>query len=345
MPIIPKLSGNGSGLIRGAASALAGTVTQQVKGAVAREAVGIKPQNVLGQVGRVVDLKTGGLLSAGKKLLGARGSTDDPQGLIESDPDQALTTNGLSQWGGLNPNLFATLSACDAEGAEVPVEQGDPPRIIAPATDVQFESTLNWQSPFENSGPESKAPTIMALIQTGQIATVANLLQSVLPDGALGDLSKDVAAKAERWAKSLEGRTGITKLNSRQVFSGMPPVRITLQLHLRAVSNPQEQVVAPYQQLLKWAWPQHLAKNGILSEVITNEEGFIHAMFPSKAPQMVALTYGNNRYSPMVIESVGNTLDGPMDRQGRPLYRSVQLTLATLTAKDMNDVDKIFNWS
>ncbi len=131
MPIIPKLGGNGGGLIRGAASALAGTVTQQVKGAVARETAGIKPQNILGQVGRVVDLKTGGLLSAGKKLLGARGSTEDPQALIESDPDQPLTTNGLSQWGGLNPYLFATLSLCDAKGSAVPAEQGEPARIVA----------------------------------------------------------------------------------------------------------------------------------------------------------------------------------------------------------------------
>jgi hypothetical protein len=60
---------------------------------------------------------------------------------------------------------------------------------------------------------------------------------------------------------------------------------------------------------------------------------------------MVGFKYGNNRYMPMVVESVGNPLDGPMDRGGRPIYRSVALVLATLTALDTNDVPKIFSRS
>ena len=40
----------------------------------------------------------------------------------------------------------------------------------------------------------------------------------------LGKLGGDVAKRTATWAKELEGRTGITKLNSRQVFSGMPPI-------------------------------------------------------------------------------------------------------------------------
>lgn len=349
MPIIPKIGGTGDGLIRGAVSTASGNLGQQVKGVAAREAGALRSGSALGQVGRVVDLRTGGLLTSGRELLGiargGAGETGSLEGTAQSRRDQPLNSSTLPQWGHLSPHLFARIFPCDSKGAEIMGERGESSAILAPATEVQFESTLNWQSPFENSGPESKAPTVMALLQTGQIATVANSLQAVLPDGVVGDFAKDLAGKTERWAKSLEGRTGITKLNSRQVFSGMPPIRITFQLHLRAVNDAEAEVMALYQKLLMWAWPQKLAENGIVSEVLTSDEGIIRAMFPSLAPQMVGFKYGNNRYMPMVIESVGNQLDGPMDREGRPIYRSVALTLATLTALDTNDVPKIFSRS
>lgn len=333
MAIIPKIT-----------SALG----QQVRGAVVREGRAVRSGTVLGQVGRTVDLRAGGLLTAGKDLLGIAsgpaGQVGNPVGTVAGGQQgAALNITDLPQWGGLSPHLLAAIYPCDSKG-NVPAEGGDV-EVKAPATEVQFESTLNWQSPFENSGPESKAPTIMALLQTGQIATVANALQAAAPEGAFGDFMRDLSGKAESWARSLEGRTGITKLNSRQVFSGMPPIRITLQLHLRAVTDPVEEVIRPYEQLLKWAFPQKLAPNGIISEVISSDEGLIRAMFPSLAPQMVGFRYGNNRFSPMVIESVANPLDGPMDSAGRPIYRNVQLTLATLEALDTNDVDKLFTRS
>lgn len=346
MAIIPKIGGSSrGGLISGAASSLAGTVKQQISGVASREAAGAKPSNILGQISRVADLRTGGLVSAASSIFGAAGTADPLTGQVSSNPDQALNVSGLSQWGALSKHLFATLYPCDAKGVEKTGSNGASFAIAAPATDVQFESTLNWQSPFENSGPESKAPTIMAMIQTGQIATVANALQAVLPDGAAGDLARGIAGKTESWAKALEGRTGITKLNSRQVFSGMPPIRVTLVLHLRAVTDPELEVLQPYQQLLQWAWPQKLAENGVVSEMLTSGEGAIRAMFPSIAPQMVGFKFGNERYRPMVIESIANPLDGPKDSQGRPIYRSVQVTLATLTALDTNDVADIFSRS
>lgn len=349
MSIIPKLGGKGGGLIRGAASTLVGNVGQQIRGVVSREAIGVKPSNILGTIQSTIDNKTGGLLSQAKSLIGITkgsvGAVDQLSSVLGGVSGKSVNTTGMSQWGGLSEHLFAVIFPCDATGVEAVDTQGISQAIAAPATDVQMESTLNWQSPFEQAGPESKAPTIMAALQTGQVSTVANALQSQLPAGPAGDFARDLATKTEDFAKSLEGRTGITKLNSRQVFSGMPPVRITLVLHLRAVTDPETEVVAPYQKLLQWAWPQKLAPNGVVSEIITNGGNFIHAMFPSEAPQMIGFRYGNNRYAPMVIESVSNPLDGPMDSSGRPIYRSVQLTLATLTALDKNDVAPIFSRS
>lgn len=247
----------------------------------------------------------------------------------------------VAEWGRVSQYLMGRIYPCDSKGnalASDPVVSVVP--VAAPATDVQFEASFNWQSPFENAGPESKAPALMALIQSGQLATVASALQEKLPDVASG--AGSLLEKAKEVAEGLQGRTGITKLNSRQVFSGMPPIKVTFSLHFRAIKSGQAEVMTPYQRLLEWAMPRKLAENGVFTEMLTSSRGFLDALFPSEAPTMVGFMYGNNRYVPMVIESIGNPLDGPMDENGIPIYRVVQVTLATLTALDKNDVAKIF---
>lgn len=321
-------------------------------------------------VERAIDQQTGGLLTGAKELYGTIKEELFPSGTAAGSPAEVLEDiggdvagvvggiaenflapfNGLSQWGRLSDKLIARIFPCDADGKEITTIadglfiQND---VRGPITEANFECSLNWQSPFENAGPESKAPALMAMLQTGQIATVANALQAVLPsDGAIGSVLQGTAEKTAQYAKDLQGRTGITKLNSRQVFSGMPPLKITMVLHFRAMTDPQSEVVEPYKRLLEWALPQKLAADGVLAEVVRNgSEDFIKALFPSLAPQMVGFTYANERYSPMVIESIGNPIDGPKSVDGLPLYRAVQISLATLTALDRNDVAAIFSRS
>lgn len=311
----------------------------------------IFPKFVMPDVGRVVsgairsaDIATGGAVGQISKRVGfeqgenssSRLRNDDALPASFKPPRQGSPS--LPQWGGLNPNLIGNLYACDSKGVQVGEET-----VAGPITDGNFEATLNWQSPFENTGPESKAPALMALLQTGQIAVIANALQAVIPeDSALGRFAGGLAEDTQRWAKDLEGRTGITKLNSRQVFAGMPPIRVTVTMHFRALDDPLTQVEAPYRRILEWALPRHLAENGVLAEVIAGKDGFIKSLFPSIAPYMVGLRYGRQRYSPMVIEAVGNPIDGPITDSGIPIYRAVNLTLATLTALDRTDVAKMF---
>ncbi|SEJ22836.1 hypothetical protein SAMN04244572_03192 [Azotobacter beijerinckii] len=259
---------------------------------------------------------------------------------------QLGNASAATQWGHLSPHLIARIYPCNPDGKEKFETPGVSSAILAPITESNFEAVLNWQSPFEQTGPESKAPALMAMVQTGQLATVANALQSMIPgEGRVSQMLSDAAGSARKYAHDLENRTGITKLNSRQVFSGMPPIKLSMVMHFRALSDPQAEVMEPYQRLLEWALPQKLAEDGILPELMSAAKSgtdVIKALFPSLAPQMIGFSYANNRYSPMVIESVSNPIDGPMDSNGLPLYRAVQLTLATLTALDRNDVSKIF---
>lgn len=256
----------------------------------------------------------------------------------------SLRTEG-SDWGNLSPHLIARIYACDADGVALPTEFLG---VTGPATEVNFESTLNWQSPFESTGPESKAPALMAMLQSGSLVPVINAIQAVNPveNDTINGVLNGAANKAKQIAKDLEGRTGITKLNSRQVFTGMPPIKVSMTLHFRAITDAVAEVVEPYQRLLEFSMPQGLAADGVLTEVIAStgseNSSMLKAMFPSIAPLMVGLVYGNNRFPAMVVESISNPLDGQMDSEGRPIQRSVQIMLATLTALDRADIKKLF---
>lgn len=311
--------------------------------------------------GTVKDLFTGEK-SVSDVIAGALGDTDSVVGnveglvggsLLSGQTRLGITSEG-SDWGYLSEHLIARLYACNADGVALSTEFLG---VTGPVSDLTFEATMGWQSPFETITPDAKAPVLMGMLQSGSIVPVLNAVQAVIPgaseDGLLGQ-SADVA---RRLAKDLEGRTGITKLNSRQIFSGMPPIKVSFTLYFRATTDAENEVVAPYQRLLEWALPQSLADtsllaggisgaSGVATDVVANTESaaskFIKIMFPSMAPMMVGFIYGNNRYPAMVIETVSAPLDGPMDSSGRPIYRAVQIGLSTLTALDRNDVKRMF---
>lgn len=241
----------------------------------------------------------------------------------------------------MSRHLIANLYCCDSKGVRDPDE---PFTVSGPITDDTIEISQTWNSPFEGMGPESKAPAIMAMIQSGSLVPVVAALQAVAPDLGGGVLDS-TAGSLKGAVRELQGRTGITKLNSRQVYSGMPPVRINFTLHLRAVTDALLEVERPYQQLLEWVFPQQLAEDGILSEVIQTArdvDSFIKALFPSLAPKMLALQHGDRTYSALVVENVSNPLTSKMGRDGNRTYLAVQVSLASLTALDRPDVRRWF---
>lgn len=336
----------------GSAEGVAGSVGNAL-GGVAKGAVRAGTSIIDGAVGGTANRKliTGAvqdIIGGGKTVLGKPGNPGEIVGNVLGAIGGAANTYlaGSGNWGYLSPFLLANIYACDADGI---IRIDEPLMVTGPMTDSNFEGTFNWQSPFESTGPEAKAPALMAMLQSGSLVPVLNALQAVNPiqSDTINGALNSAADKARAIAKDLEGRTGITKLNSRQVFSGMPPVKITFVIHFRAVTDAMSEVVEPYMRLMEWALPQQLAKDGVLTEVIAStgsqNSSMLKAMFPSRSPLLVGLTHGRNRYAPMVIESVSHILDGPLDSTGLPIYRAVQLTLATLTAIDRNDFRGTFN--
>lgn len=244
-----------------------------------------------------------------------------------------------SLWDGLNEHLIARLYEVDHRGAAM----GGVTVLAALTEDTQLELSMNWQSPFENAGPESKAPALMAMIQSGAVQPIlertAEMVGNVPGVGAAG---AEKLRNAQLTAEGLRGRTGMTKLNSTQVFSGMPPIKIQATLLLRAWRDPGAEVEQPLDQLMQWALPRQLAPEGTMLTAAMDyatgkQDSLLDAAFPSLAPTLVGLKYKGRLYAPLVIESVSVPLGSPIDKLGRFVQLAVPVTFSTLTAWDGAD--------
>ncbi|EXJ14872.1 hypothetical protein [Imhoffiella purpurea] len=258
------------------------------------------------------------------------------------------------EFGNLNKHLIASIYPVDRGGnpkidlgtnATGSIKDGE---VRAMVTEATMEVSLGWQSPFEQWGPEATSPTLMALVQSGTLDDLKNLIGGFF-DGWLGGIIDKITDPGD-WASLVNegvGRTGMTKMNSTQVFTGMPPIKINATLLFRAWSNPKTEVEAPFDTLMGWALPQCLQRDSILSGLLNGDapkcpgadgSAFDIARFlPSLTPKMVGLTYKGRTYSPLVIESVGFPMDSPSTADGRYVELLVPVTFATWQVYDAND--------
>jgi hypothetical protein len=222
-----------------------------------------------------------------------------------------------SLWDGLSPHLIASFYEVKRDGTRV----DENVTVKAPLLESNIEVGFNWQSPFERVG-EDVLPTLQQLLQSGAV------------DARIKDAAKAIDIDLQKY----EGLTSITKLNSTQVFNGMPPVKLPVTVLFRAWRDAVKEVEKPLNQLMKWALPVELSKDGIVGRFKTGSEGeIVNALLPSKAPTLIAMTYKKRTYKPLVIESIGVPIGSPIDKNGRFVELSIQIQLATLTAIDRAD--------
>ena len=239
-------------------------------------------------------------------------------------------TDLTSLWGNLSGYLIAEFYKVvkNKNGSWSPDWSG--PTVKAPLTESNMEVSLSWQSPFENAGTDHGLPTVSAMLQSGALQPFLNS-----------------SSKTSEFVSKFEGRTGITRLNSVQVFTGMPPVKIQVTAMFRAWKDAREEVEAPFSQLMEWALPQDLAKEGVILSAVDSAKAVIdgsslteesaQGLFPSLAPVCIAMRYKNRLYSPLVIESIGQPMNSPVDASGNYTELQVPMTLCTLTAFDAPD--------
>jgi hypothetical protein len=254
-----------------------------------------------------------------------------------------------SQWGNLSPFLIAKFYAVDEKGIRLPDETTE---VHAPISDGHRDMTLNWQSPFEAASPDTKAPALAAMLQSGALSTVMSDLSDTTLGKAVTSLFNSRSAGAinagalENSLNDLKGRTGITKLNSTQIFTGMAPIRFTFNVHFRALANPYTEVEAPVDQLIYWAAPKKLSSDSIVKRVSSVDGtvgGYLKALLPSMAPTMIAFQYKTYTFAPLVIESIGDPITAPIANNGYHTEKVIPITLASLTALDRDDFKSIFS--
>lgn len=236
---------------------------------------------------------------------------------------------------GLSKHLIATIYPMTRTGDGTDwVRDHEEASFEAPLTQAGLEIAPTWQSPFEGSGVESRFPALAQMAQSGMFNGILQAIGHRIPDDA--KRTKEFVSDLEGAAQKLVGRSGVTKLNSTQVFSGMPPIKIQITAFLRAFKNPLEEVERPLQGLQKMALPQYLAKDGTAAEFIRSGYDVLSLM-PSIVPTIVGFHYKNRIFQPMVIESVSDPLDAPIDSRGHRISASIQITLCSLTALDRTD--------
>lgn len=244
-----------------------------------------------------------------------------------------------SKWDGLNSSLLASVFPVDSGGN--PIAGG--PIVRAPFIEANLEATANWQSPFEQSGIENSIPSLSALIQSGAGKTYADLfgVGGVNNDDSfLGRMAGAITEAGATAYAATVGRSGLTKLNSQQIFTGAMPVKLTATMLFRAFDTPTTEVAEPVDQVIRWTLARELAQNGALVQSIQNlsrGQGLLKSAFPSLTPTMVGVTYCGVTLAPMVIESVSKSMTVPRYRDGNALQEQVQVTFGTLTALDEND--------
>lgn len=237
-----------------------------------------------------------------------------------------------SKWesDGLSPHLIASFWPVERAGASHDWKRIEgTPTVKAPLMDANIDIPLGWISPFENAGGDKAVPGISSMLQSGAIQPWAN------------------SKKGAETLGKFEGRTGVTKLNSTQVFAGMQPVKITAVALFRAWSDPAAEVMAPVTQLIQWALPQQLAPDGPILSLLKAAKQFVEGkpldeaaamgLLPSIAPTKLAMKYKGMLYSPMVIESIGYPIGSPVDEHGRYIELAVPITLCSLAAIDRAD--------
>lgn len=231
-----------------------------------------------------------------------------------------------SEWGGLSPHLIATIYEVNIDGKRVDENVTVKAPLVGSAV---LGMQLNWQSPFESSGAESKAPMLTAMLQSGALIPFVDSLK-------LGD---KVSGDAKSMLKDLAGRNGLTLLNSLQTFSGMPPLDYPITMFFRAWKDPAIEVMKPFNQLIAWALPQKLAgQSTLLSRAADyasgKEKDLVNVLLPSKNPVMLAINYAGITIKPVVIESISYETLSPKDENGDFVSLEVQVKINSLTAVD-----------
>lgn len=250
--------------------------------------------------------------------------------LVAENATGANKYKNSSAWGEISDVYKVRLRLCDKTGAPL---DGESDQVIAIALDGNISIDNQYSTPFENSNPEQRLPTLMGMLQSGDWVNTLDIGLSNVFGIELGEDKKNSL-------NSLEGRTNLTKVNSTQIFVSTQPITIPMTLYLSAWRDANIEVEQQVSLLKQWALPQELSDGSILASAL-EDQNFM-SLFPSTVPPYVSMYYGGKCFTPMLIQSVSEPLVVPMDSSGNRVALQVQIQLVSRTSWDKNNIKAIY---
>lgn len=220
---------------------------------------------------------------------------------------------------GVNPNLIAKITAPKIGTVEALV------------LDSNLSQESTWSTPFENSNPENRLPSLLGSLQSGVASETAKTL-------GWQNLSEAL--------EKAGGRSSFTKINSTQIYVSSQSAQIQMTLLFSAWSDARIEVEKPLGLLHQMSTPVELSDKTTVQNILsdTGEGGGIdlHTFLPSLIPPKLTLKYGGRTYKDLILQSFSRPLSGNMDKHGNLMQAEVQITLVGYQAWDGKDVASMY---
>ena len=246
-------------------------------------------------------------------------------------PTDTPTVQENKMFNGVSEHLIARINylTYNPETKESTIDENNV--VKAFIIDITSSIESQWQTPFDNSNPDHKLPTLMA-----NIDSIAKELVGVV------DMLDPITGKLKEGLSDLVGHTNLNKVNSELIYLSTQNRQFNVTLQFQAWKDAVSEVERQIMLLEQRVSPAYLAPDAVLVNLSNN--GF-KGLFPSLVPPFVSLTAYGKRYYPLVIMSVSPQIKTPIDKDGNRLAVTVDVTLQTRTAQDATDIQKIYGLS
>ncbi|OTG87866.1 hypothetical protein [Acinetobacter sp. ANC 3813] len=234
-----------------------------------------------------------------------------------------------SNFGKLSDVYQARIRKCDKEGALIDSDE----QVVAVASEGEVHLESQYSTPFENSNPEQRLPTLIGMLQSGDWTNTAS---SVLG----GVFGTELSADKQEAMNIFEGRSNLTKTNSTQIFVSSAPFSMNMTLYFEAWENAKFEVENQIRLLMRWTLPEKLENGSLIASVAENKN--LQSLFPSIIPPYLALYHGGKKYAPMILNSLSAPIAVPMDSEGNRMALQVQASFLSRTAWDAENINQIY---
>lgn len=256
---------------------------------------------------------------------------------------------------GLNNHLvmYITVGNYANTGIEEADKYKDKYNVRCLVEDMEFTVESQYSTPFAESDPQSKLPSLHAMLSTGTLLDMGMSLGVGNDDASVNSdpsLSEQVLDKVE----GMMHKTSFSKVNSTQIYGSSTSMRMSGTILLVAWDDAKE-VESALKLLQSWTVPTFLSKDSTVVSVANETqdgwqeggmlgavEGMLDGLYHSVVPPVVAIRYGGKVYSPFYIENVSAPMSAPMNDKGERIAIKVQITFISRQAWDRSDIEKLY---